>query len=390
MGPSSNIPSAPGSASVPPAKSCELHNECHAHSPCCYGYSKVGQRLESLFFSTPSCSGPSSSLLHKQAHTASMAAVSTDPVPFSVANKTALITGAGSGINYCFAKLLLSKNCNVVIADLALRPEAQKLIDEHTSNPKAIFVKTDVTMWDQLSHMFDVAERQLNGVDIVCPGAGVFEPHWTNFWIPPGTGASKDSPTGGPDGVGHYSVFDINLVHPVRTTQLAISRWLNPPDPKDKVSTANPKRIVHISSIAGQTPSTGFPLYIASKHALSGFIRSMAPLDSTMGIRINGVAPGIIKTPLWTEHPEKLQVIDEESDTWVSPEEVAEQMLACVEDDKIGGGTVWEVLKGKYRVVDWKMDPGPQGPGASVGHGKKLVEEVMGWLGEDGWGVPKK
>jgi NAD(P)-dependent dehydrogenase (short-subunit alcohol dehydrogenase family) len=86
---------------------------------------------------------------------------------FSVSGRSAIVTGAGSGINYCFAKLLLKNNCNVVIADLALRPEAQKLIDDYTTQPRAVFVKTDVVMWDELNNMFDVAEKEFGGADIV-------------------------------------------------------------------------------------------------------------------------------------------------------------------------------------------------------------------------------
>ena len=212
----------------------------------------------------------------------------------------------------------------------------------------------------------------------------------TNFWHPPGSSASKDDPrAASSQGIGHYAIFDINVTHPIRTTQLAISRWLNPPENSKvgKVSPSNPKRVVHISSIAGQTPSFPYPLYIASKHAISGFIRSMAQLDDTLGIRVNGVAPGVIKTPLWTDHPEKLKVFDEEHDTWVEPEEVAEQMLRCLEDDEVGAGVVWEVLKGRYRKVDWRMDPGPEGTGASVSNRAVMHEEVFGWLGEPGWGV---
>ncbi len=93
-------------------------------------------------------------------------------IPFSVNGKTALVTGAGSGINYCFAKLLLSHNCNVVIADLSLRPEAQQLIDEYTSKPRAIFVKTDVVRWDDLTTMFDIAEKEFEELDIVSPRMG--------------------------------------------------------------------------------------------------------------------------------------------------------------------------------------------------------------------------
>jgi NAD(P)-dependent dehydrogenase (short-subunit alcohol dehydrogenase family) len=96
-----------------------------------------------------------------------------------VRGKTAIVTGAGSGINLCFAKLLLEKGCNVVFADLALRPEAQTLVSQYTnktSGAKAIFQKTDVTDWAQLDKMFEVAIKHFGGADIVCPGAGVFEP----------------------------------------------------------------------------------------------------------------------------------------------------------------------------------------------------------------------
>lgn len=97
----------------------------------------------------------------------------------NVESKTAIITGAGSGINLCFAKLLLSKDCNVVIADLALRPEAQELVDQYpltSTGAKAVFQKTDVTDWEQLEKMFQKAIAHFGGADIVCPGAGVYEP----------------------------------------------------------------------------------------------------------------------------------------------------------------------------------------------------------------------
>lgn len=300
-----------------------------------------------------------------------------------------------------------------MIADLSLRPEAQKLVDEHSSNesgkPRAVFVKTDVVQWPDLDNMFDVADNEFGGADIVCPGAGVFEPHWSNFWHPPGTAKSKDNPHP-ENGLGHYALLDINVTHPIRCTQMAISRWLNPPkDSKaGKASATNPKRVVHISSVAGQAPGFSTPLYMASKHAISGFIRSLAQLDGSLGIRVNGVAPGIIKTPLWTEHPEKLKMIDENVDDWVEPEEVAEAMLRCCEDDEVVGGYVMEVLKGNTRNVSeevvryadglsltylfqvhWMNDPGPTGPGANASNKAATIAEVFGWLSEPDWGVAK-
>jgi NAD(P)-dependent dehydrogenase (short-subunit alcohol dehydrogenase family) len=112
---------------------------------------------------------------------------------YDVKGKTALITGAGSGasalprrrsgantgytgINFCFAKLLVSKGCNVMIADLALRPESQGFVDEcgskGESEPRAAFVKTDVTVWSELDAMFRACYSEFGALDVVCPGAG--------------------------------------------------------------------------------------------------------------------------------------------------------------------------------------------------------------------------
>lgn len=96
-----------------------------------------------------------------------------------VDGKTAILTGAGSGITFCFAKLLLAQGCNVVIADLTLRPESEALLAQYpltSPGAKAVFQKTDVADWAQLDNMFEVAIEHFGSADIVCPGAGVYEP----------------------------------------------------------------------------------------------------------------------------------------------------------------------------------------------------------------------
>ena len=92
---------------------------------------------------------------------------------FPVQGKTALITGAGSGICLELAKLLLHKQCNVLIADLQLSPEAAELV---RTEARVTFTKTDVSDWEQLNAAFAAAIEKFGGVDIVVPGAGVFEP----------------------------------------------------------------------------------------------------------------------------------------------------------------------------------------------------------------------
>lgn len=289
---------------------------------------------------------------------------------YSVEGKTAIVTGAGSGINYSFAKLLLSKGCNVLIADLALRPEAEALLSTYSSSPKALFLKTDVTSWPALSGMFAFTLTHFCSIDIVCPGAGVFEPPFSNFWYPPSsdpTSPSKDDPNGDP---GTYKTLEINITHPVRTTQLAIQYFL-----REK----REGRVLHVSSVAGQVHGIGTPLYFTSKHAINGFIRSLGGLEKELGIRVNGVAPGIIKTPLWTEHPEKMSMLGE-NHLWITPEDVADVMYDLIVNPEHTGGTILEVGYRKVRKVEAFNDPGPSGEeyvGTRTGETEAAVYERL-------------
>lgn len=260
-------------------------------------------------------------------------------------------------------ELLLSKNCNVVLADLFLRPEAKEVLSKHqdkTKSPRAVFVETDVTSWPALEHMFEVTLQEFGDYDIVCPGAGVYEPHSSSFWCPPGSEQSNDARDSG-----RYKLLDINLTHPIRVTQIAMSNWLYPrettsakfPTPT-KASPSNPKRIIHIASVAAQVPVFRAPLYGASKFGISGFVRSIAPVEQ-YGIRVNAVAPGVVRTPLWLENKEKLVNVDQTKDAWVTPQEVAEAMMQCVEDPDKGGGLVLEVGAKHTREVKVFNDPGP-------------------------------
>lgn len=87
-------------------------------------------------------------------------------------------------------------------------------------------------------------------------------------------------------------MLDINITHPIRVTQLAISHFL-----EEK----KPGSVVHLSSVAGQHSFSPTPLYNTSKHAISGFVRTLAPLEQRLGIRVTAIAPGLIKTPIWTD-----------------------------------------------------------------------------------------
>ncbi|KAI9753077.1 MAG: Superoxide dismutase [Cu-Zn] [Chaenotheca gracillima] len=305
----------------------------------------------------------------------------------SVQKKTAIVTGAGSGISLAFAELLLKSGCNVVFADLALRPEAVDVVSAYSlstdTKARALFQQTDVTDWDQLSRLFSLATTEFGGVDIVCPGAGVYEPPFSSFWFPPESSAvSKDDPS-----QSRYKALDINLTHPIRCTQLAISHFLSQHPPKEGEKVPYRGTVVHISSIAAQVSPVFAPIYNATKAGLSHFIRSLAPLEDRFGIRVNGVAPGIIKTPLWTEHPEKLKMIDSNFDDWVTPQEVAQVMLDCIVGDDSVGGTILEIGLKQVRKVEVRNDPGPKGAGHELPSAGLCADDVWSVLGMPGWGI---
>ena len=102
------------------------------------------------------------------------------------------------------------------------------------------------------------------------------------------------------------------------------------------------------------------PLYSASKHALSGFTRSLANLEPARNIRVNAVAPARVRTPLWTT--DKLKWIDEDNVVdWVTPQAVAEVMYDLITKEEHVGGTVLEVSLDGVRPVLKFGDPGPSG-----------------------------
>ncbi|UNI24123.1 hypothetical protein JDV02_009898 [Purpureocillium takamizusanense] len=190
-----------------------------------------------------------------------------------IRGKAALITGAGSGINLAFARLLLESGCSVIIGDLALQPEAQALVDQYTPSspafssssppppassssatttsttsssssplpsppppppsqqqqrPRALFHRTDVSSFPQLTSLFSFAATTFpHTLTIVVAGAGIFEPPWSTFWSPPRTDSNPLSPSRDDAAAepGAFAALSINLVHPIRLAQLALAHW---------------------------------------------------------------------------------------------------------------------------------------------------------------------
>jgi hypothetical protein len=110
----------------------------------------------------------------------------------------------------------------------------------------------------------------------------------------------------------------------------------------------------------------------------------MGSLHDLCGIKVVGVAPGIIRTPLYTDHPEANRFVDPEKDYMLPPEEVARGMLAVCLDPKYAPGTILEVADpDSWREVQLLNDPGPQGRATWTSRKQDALEDVKAMIEKD-------
>jgi NAD(P)-dependent dehydrogenase (short-subunit alcohol dehydrogenase family) len=115
--------------------------------------------------------------------------------------------------------------------------------------------------------------------------------------------------------------------------------------------------IVVTASLAGLTAIADDPIYGLTKHAVVGFVRSVAPQLAERGIRIQAVCPGWADTPLTTNgfRPE----LEERGFRLLSPEAVAEGVWAAYKSE--GTGEAWVVQPGREPLhYEFKGVPGPR------------------------------
>ncbi|ESZ97455.1 hypothetical protein SBOR_2144 [Sclerotinia borealis F-4128] len=361
-----------------------------------------------------------------------------------VVGKVAIITGAGSGISpilslstspsysnphnkptgisLALATLLLARGCNVVIADVALQPAATQLLHTYTkaspgdpstssssshpsspsisSHPQCLYHPTDVTSWPALTQLFDYTLSHFpSGIDILVPGAGLFDPLSSNFYHPPGSPLSRDthhlhSPSSAetanetldshlhsPSEIhatpGSYHTLNVNITHPIRLTQMGIEYWTRE---------GRSGRVICLGSVAGQIGVMETPLYHASKFAVSGFVRSLCGLED-LGIRVVAIAPAVVQSPLWSHQPDKMRMLTSDQ-KWIAPETVAEAMVELLTQEKYVGGTILEVSGSGTRVVKMVGDEGPTfESGYMIGNLDGYKEEIYTKLREGRMGL---
>lgn len=257
---------------------------------------------------------------------------------FAIKDKILLVTGGGSGIGLSFAKQFHAKGGRVLIGDLKLTDDAEAFLHatEASSRPGSVaFQRCDVTKWADLRALVSASVKEFGDVpDVYCPCAGVFEPPWSNFWDD-----AEDE--------GGYAAVRINTEHPIKLTRLAF---------RALVGAEKKGVVVLVSSNAGLMGVYGPALYVATKHAVVGFAKSMGHADGTEGVKVVCICPGVVDTPLWGvpegERSKQYLHTEEQKNPSNTPEEIAETMVKLVEEGRFRGGTVYAKWPGKEEVVE--------------------------------------
>ncbi|KAJ9348321.1 hypothetical protein C8Q69DRAFT_138538 [Paecilomyces variotii] len=264
------------------------------------------------------------------------------PTAYSVKGKVAIVTGAGSGISHALTKILLQEGCSVVMADLTLRPEAEKTLQDASTVPgingkaSAIFQQTDVSDWAQLQALFDKAIETYGTVNIVVNGAAIYEPPSSTFWQPPGVSpAARDKVDCNP---GVYQTHAVNAMGPIRLAQIALNYWFYHPDAEMNFD----GNLVWLSSVCGYVHLMQSPLYFSSKAAVNSMVKCLGPLRRMFGIRNAAVCLGPVKTPIFDADYCRGQLLP--TDIRLTAEQAAEETFKIMTEPQFGEGNIVEVV----------------------------------------------
>ncbi|KUG60038.1 MULTISPECIES: SDR family NAD(P)-dependent oxidoreductase [Kocuria] len=182
--------------------------------------------------------------------------------------RTAVVTGAGSGIGRATALRLAAEGATVVVADLSAR-RLEALVADEPRLP--LFpVVADVTDEEAVGRVLAAAEGRL---DVLVNNAGIMDRFESV--------AEVDDAT-------WERVFAVNVGSVMRLTRAAI--------PLLRVSGRG--AIVNVASEASLRGSAAGAAYTASKHAVAGLTKSTALMHAADGIRTNAVAPGATATAI--------------------------------------------------------------------------------------------
>lgn len=209
-----------------------------------------------------------------------------------LSGKSALVTGAASGIGRAIATDLAAHGACVLVADM--NSDAGSALAGDL--PGAVFQRADVTSREECRALIERAEREWGGVDILVNNAGVQH-------VAPVEEFPEDR---------WEQLIRIMLIAPFLLTKYALP----------SMYARGWGRIVNIASIHGLVASPYKSAYISAKHGVIGLTRTVAVEAGERGVTCNAICPSYVRTPLVERQINDLAVANR-----LSSEDVISQIM---------------------------------------------------------------
>ncbi len=228
-------------------------------------------------------------------------------------DQAVLVTGGGSGIGQQVCLAAAKEGARVAVGDLQADQAERTAAQIRDSGGEAVAIAVDVARPDSAAAFVSSAEQAFGRLDVLVNSAGIREiRHVLEL-----------------DFAEWQRVIGVNLSGTFLVSQ-AFARRL--------VAAGKPGRIVNLASTLGLMAAPNRAAYTASKHGVVGLTRQMALDLAEKNIRVNAVAPGVVRTNMterYFQDPEMMETIRgiHAVGRWAEPQELAHAILFLAEQE---------------------------------------------------------